>query len=141
MSERRSQCVCGSLSVTVLGEPELVALCNCGQCQRRTGSVFSQHAFFPRDNAVIHGEHKAFTRSSDSGRKVTFHFCPTCASTIFWEVEARPNSWGMAVGGFEDPHFPPPERAVWGEKKHDWVRLPDGIPVLPRGRHQAAAQQ
>ena len=36
------------------------------------------------------GAHKAFNRSSDAGRKVEYHFCTECGSTVFWYREATP---------------------------------------------------
>ena len=37
---------CGSLRAEANGEPVLVHVCNCTECQRRTGSVFGVSSFF-----------------------------------------------------------------------------------------------
>ena len=34
---------------------------------------------------------------------------------------------GVAVGGFGDPSFPPPEDSVYDCRRHGWVRLPAGV--------------
>jgi len=49
------------------------------------------------------------------------HFCPTCGTNLFWELDRRPDSIGVAVGGFIDPSFPAPTRSVWEESRHRWV--------------------
>jgi Glutathione-dependent formaldehyde-activating enzyme len=61
--------------------------CNCTQCQRRTGSAYSVHAYFDRGRVRIEGESRRFRRSSDAGRWVEFGFCPGCGSTVYWEME------------------------------------------------------
>jgi hypothetical protein len=58
------------------------------------------------------------------GKLVTFHFCPECGSTVFWEPERMPNLIGVAVGAFGDPSFPQPEQSVFTTSKHAWIGLP-----------------
>lgn len=123
--ERKAQCSCGQLSVTVEGEPELVVLCNCTECQRRTGSAFGIGAYFKHERVTgISGEQTIFQRSSDSGRPAEAHFCPVCGSTVFWQLEMWPDRYGFAVGCFSDPSFPQPQISAWSTTKHDWVELP-----------------
>ena len=43
---RTATCVCGELSVRVEGEPLRINMCNCKDCQRRSGSAFQLGAFF-----------------------------------------------------------------------------------------------
>jgi len=38
---RTAHCCCGALLVQVSADPDAVGVCHCGECQRRTGSVFS----------------------------------------------------------------------------------------------------
>jgi hypothetical protein len=61
MPTRTAQCACGRLQVDVVGEPHVVAVCNCDFCQKRTGSVFQVGAYFTKDQVVeIRGEVKAY---------------------------------------------------------------------------------
>ncbi|HEY0595916.1 GFA family protein, partial [Sphingopyxis sp.] len=72
--ERHASCHCGQLVLCCAGEPTKVSLCHCLDCQRRTGSIFSIAAFFPRAAvAVTAGVAKAFRRASASGFDVIFH--------------------------------------------------------------------
>ena len=123
--ERHASCHCGKLVLCCTGEPAKVSLCHCFDCQRRTGSLFSVAAFFPRDKvAVVSGSAKAFDRPSASGFDVVFHFCPECGSSLWWEPARLPHLTGVAAGAFEDPGFPMPEQAVWAEHRHVWLDLP-----------------
>jgi hypothetical protein len=118
---RTASCACGQLKISCAGEPQLVAQCHCLDCQRRTGSVFGIAAFFARDRVKAEGDAKTFRRSSHSGHTVTFHFCPECGSSVFWEPERKPDAIAVAVGCFADPGFPAPTRVAWAERKHGWV--------------------
>jgi len=128
---RIAQCSCGQLSVTVEGEPQLVVMCNCEQCQRRTGSVFGVGAYYARDDVKeITGKQTAYRRSSDSGRSAEAHFCPVCGTSVYWQLELFPDRYGIAVGCFAEPTFPQPTLAVWSATKHAWVRTPEECHVL-----------
>lgn len=132
MPFRTAACACGQLRAVCGGDPMRVALCNCTQCQRRTGSAFGVNCYFPRTQVRMEGEAKRFTRSSDATREVHISFCPTCGSTVFWDLPMRPEVVGIAVGAFADPDFPAPHAVAWAENKHHWVLLPEGVPVYPK---------
>lgn len=122
MTVRTAACSCGKLKAVCAGEPSRVSLCHCMECQKRTGSVFGVAAFFHREKVETQGEFKSFTRGSDSGQPITFHFCPHCGTTLFWEPARKPETIAVAVGGFADANFPPPSREVYVELRHPWVR-------------------
>jgi hypothetical protein len=121
---RTASCHCGALVVRCEGEPTKVSLCHCLACQRRTGSTHSIAAFFPRASVSVEGETRTFTRPSDRGFDVTFHFCPTCGANLYWAPARTPDRIGVAVGAFADPSFPAPSQAVHSESRHPWLSLP-----------------
>jgi hypothetical protein len=61
-----------------------------------------------------------------------FTFVPTAA--VYWHLDLRPEHFGVPVGAFADPDFPPPTYSVWEESKHAWTRLPDNIEHFPQAR-------
>ena len=122
--DRTASCVCGSLRVACAGEPAQVSLCHCLACQKRTGSTYGIAAFFSRDDVCVEGPRKSYTRQSDSGFPVTFHFCPDCGSTVFWEPQRAPGKIAVAVGAFADPAFPAPTKIVYAEHRHVWLGDP-----------------
>jgi hypothetical protein len=117
---RIAHCCCGSLRAETTGEP-LIAVCHCTECQRRTGSAFAVVAFFPKDQVRIAGPSTVYARRADSGRKVEFHFCPDCGTSVFWYAEFRPDHIGVAFGAFTDPSMPWPAASVWEATRHPWV--------------------
>ena len=129
---RIAQCSCGSLRVGTTGDP-IVVLCHCRECQRRTGAPFGVGAYFKKEQVQPSGNEKIYERGSDSGRKLRMHFCPECGTTVYWEAQLRPDHYGVAVGAFADPTFPPPVRSVWEEARHSWVVLDPELPHFSQG--------
>lgn len=125
MSARIASCSCGQLQARVEGDPLRVSICHCLACQRRTGSVFGEQARFPREAVAISGASTAYVRVGDEGTKITFHFCPTCGSTVYYEPEGLEEFLAVPVGAFADPTFPPPSFSVYEERMHSWVVPPE----------------
>ena len=123
MSGRRARCACGELQVDLVGEPDVVVICHCLECQRRTGSVFGAGAYFPRSAVTCSGPYRTYSRPGSSGHALHFHFCERCGSTVFWELELRPQHIGVAVGAIGDLGMRPPARSVWEETRHPWVEF------------------
>ncbi len=130
--ERVARCHCGSLRATTLGEPFVVGICHCTACQQRTGALAASVAGFAKAQVTIEGETKRFDRHGDSGRRVRFHFCPTCGTSLYWEADGRPDAYMLAVGSFADPNFPPPSVSTFEESRHSWMQLPAGTQRFQR---------
>jgi hypothetical protein len=123
--KRRASCSCGQLQLTCLGEPVRISICHCLACQKRTGTAFGYQARFPRDRVTeISGTAVQYKRHADSGRMVTFNFCPSCGSTVYWEGEHFPDLIAVAVGCFSDSGFPAPRYSVYETHRHHWVAVP-----------------
>lgn len=125
MSARHfASCSCGQLTAEVSGEPVRISICHCLACQRRTGSVFGEQARFPRGNVSISGTSTVFERVGDEGSRAKFHFCPTCGSTVYYELEGLDEFVAIPVGAFADPSFPSPTVSIYENRMHKWVVPP-----------------
>ena len=124
MATREAACSCGQLRVTVEGDPIRISMCHCLACQRRTGSAFGMQARWPADRANIAGRYSDYVRISDEGEERTFHFCPDCGATVFYELPSVPDVIAVPIGAFADPTFPPPMVSVWESRRHPWVAVP-----------------
>ena len=122
--ERLATCSCGQLSVVVRRDPVRVSVCHCLECQRRTGSVFGVQARFSRNEAAVHGISEIYTRTGDSGERISFRFCPKCGSTVYYTLENHPDVIAIPVGAFADSDFPEPDVSVYESRRHTWVRIP-----------------
>jgi len=140
MAMRKASCNCGKLSVSYEGpDPERISLCQCYECQRRTGTVISVQTRIPREHVTIEGQSSTWTfptedgepatfRSCDSGG-ATYHFCPECGSTVYWDIAIDPGRLGVAVGAFADPTFPPPVISGFEAYGHPWALNPSELSI------------
>jgi hypothetical protein len=134
MPIRTATCMCRQLSVACEGEPDRVSLCFCTECQRRSGAPFGAGAYFLRERVKVQGAAKTFTRTAETGRPLHMRFCPECGTTVYWELDMRPQHFGVALGGFNDPSFAKPHAVIFVDNKPDWMPLPEGIPSFPRAQ-------
>ncbi len=130
MTTRSAACSCGGLSILVEAEPIRISMCHCLDCQRRTGSAFGTQAWFPREKVTVNGLSSEYRRTADSGNKITYHFCPTCSSIVFYEAEVFPDWTAVPIGVFADPTFPAPFVSVYESRKHAWVNVPADLEHL-----------
>jgi hypothetical protein len=131
MTTRRASCACGQLIATATVNPIRVSICHCLECQRRTGSVFGAQARFPMTSVRIVGKSNIFSRTGDSGGKISFRFCPNCGSTVWYSLEAQPEVVAIPVGAFADPDFPAPDRSFYPSRGHSWAVTPGAIEHPP----------
>ena len=131
--QRIASCQCGGFRVAVLGDPVFSNFCHCYACPRRTGAPFAANAYFMKDNVRLGGPFSTWTRTADSGRHLTTHFCPTCGSNVCWTMQIRPDWYGVAPGAFNDPTFPPPEVSIWEENKFARTQDVPGTRHFPKG--------
>jgi hypothetical protein len=121
VSEHTASCRCGQFRITVTGEPVRVSVCHCLACQKRSGSAFSAQARWPGDRVRTDGRSKEWTRTADSGNRITYSFCPECGATVHYMGGNFPDVIAIPIGLFDDPFFLRPRFSVWEERKHDWV--------------------
>jgi hypothetical protein len=123
MATREAICSCGQLRLTAEGDPIRISMCHCLACQRRTGSAFGMQARFPTAHVHVDGRYSDFVRVSDEGEERTFHFCPECGATVFYEVSVVPDAVSVPIGAFAEPSFPPPRISVFESRRHPWLGL------------------
>jgi hypothetical protein len=122
MTTRHAACSCGQLRAEADGEPVRISMCHCLACQRRTGSAFGMQARFTVDRVRIDGRATEYVRISDEGEPRTFHFCPDCGATVYYQTD--PELIAVPIGAFADPGFPPPRISVYESRRHPWVAVP-----------------
>ncbi|MBV8977439.1 MAG: GFA family protein [Alphaproteobacteria bacterium] len=140
MTARRASCCCGALSAEAEGEPAAISLCHCLECQRRTGAPFGIGAYYDAGQVRLGGASTVYERTVGS-RKLAFHFCPRCGSTVYWTAENHPGRVGIAVGAFGDPHFPKPMRSVFERSRHQWIEMPADIAGFSAGRDSTPSRR
>ena len=112
MSARQAACHCGQLRLEVTGDPFVVSICHCLDCQRRTGSAFGMQSAFKPDQVEIVGRYNDYSRISEEAdeKEHVFHFCPDCGSQVFYTEPTEPDLIVISVGAFADPGVPAADR-------------------------------
>jgi hypothetical protein len=123
MTTRLATCRCGQLRAECVGEPVRISVCHCLACQKRTGSAFAAQARWADAQITISGKSSSWVRTADSGRKITYRFCPNCGSTLAYAIEGTPGITAIPLGAFADPAFPSPRFSVYEHRKHRWIAV------------------
>ena len=133
---RKASCRCGKLSVTYEGpDPERITLCHCEGCQSRTGTAWSIQGRFPRTKLKMEGKSTEFEVPSEPGKLTcdcggaTYHFCPVCGTTVYWDIADAPDFVGVAIGTISDPNFSPPKLSGFESAGYPWSMNAADLPI------------
>jgi hypothetical protein len=119
------------LRAEALAEPAFVGACHCAECQRRTGAPFGVSAYFQKEHVRTEGPSKLYVRDGQQGRKLRYHFCPDCGTTVYWDADFRLDWIGVALGAFADPSFPQPTLLLWEATRHPWTGFQHELEHFP----------
>lgn len=107
MIHQEGRCLCKSVAYAAKAPPVRVTICYCRFCQVATGGPGMVEPIF--DETAIRftqGEPKTFDlRSWGSGKRITVHFCPTCATKLWLTFERWTGVVGVYAGTFDDPNW------------------------------------
>jgi hypothetical protein len=109
MTSHEAACTCGQLRLIARATP-FASPCATASNASAGREAHSEFRHGPRESRFgsLKALTKRYARQGNSGRVVTFHFCPECGSSVFWEAGQRPDLIAVAVGMFADPDFEGP---------------------------------
>lgn len=136
--ELTGRCLCGRISYILrVGFRFPPYACHCTDCQARTGSAFSEHMLFARQDLEIEGELDSGSHQQPSGALSTIWGCPNCKVRLFAENSTRPGFASLRCGTLDRSAAIVPAAHLWVRSKQPWIVIPDGVPALaeqPRGQ-------
>jgi len=95
-------CSFWSVRFALSDHPLWVLACHCDACKKRTGSAYGVSLVVENKSVKeFTGETRTYTRVGDSGNKVSYEFCPNCATTLRWHVDIVPNRQVFAGGALD----------------------------------------
>jgi len=128
---RTGQCGCGDVQFEVQGEPINSVFCFCTDCQSATASdKFFGVWFKPSQFRLTQGTTHSYTCTGDSGKNLSYHFCPRCSSGIYGDSEHGIVS--VAGANLNRPHDIRPRMSIFTGSAADWAVIPQDIPQFEK---------
>jgi hypothetical protein len=121
-------CLCGAVRYEVEGEPRMVFLCHCRDCQRSSGSLVHFGVMVQEAKLKLEGTLTAYHSQSDAGRGITREFCPRCGSGIGNRLQLAPGTFVLKGGSLDDPGAVAPSFEVYARTKSGHLHTPEGLP-------------
>lgn len=124
------QCLCGAIRYQLSGNPQLVALCHCRDCQRSAGAPMVAWAMFPETAMTLtQGQPKTINSSGTAMRS----FCSDCGSGLFYRnAEVLPGIVDVQTATLDDPDALPPEMQIQTAERLGWMQNAHELPEFKR---------
>lgn len=116
--ERTGRCLCGEITFRLIEPPYEVDYCHCRSCRKHTGAPVSVFADCKRSAVEFTKGRRSLYQSSPGVHR---GFCPTCGSTLTYEVEDEIH---IHIGALDRPQdFPPHDNRSFPEERIDWLHV------------------
>ena len=121
------RCQCGEISYESLGEPLVLYICHCLECQKQSASAFGISLDVSKTGfRVTQGAPKYWSRTTDSEKSLKCAFCPTCGSRLWHESEFTPETISIKGGSLDKPIDLTNAIHVWVKRKLPGITIPNG---------------
>lgn len=128
----KGRCSCGAIEFTLKDRPLVVHACHCTWCQRESGSAFAMNGMIEtRLIEVTKGATEGVELPTASGKGQRLSRCPDCGVALWASYHGTgPRFSYVKMGTLEDTHRVAPDVHIFTSTKHDWVVIPEGVPVF-----------
>ena len=131
---RSGGCQCGNVRYELTGEPVMLSVCHCLECQKQSVSAFGMTWRVRRqDFRLVRGEPRYWNRPTDSGRITECAFCPVCGSRVWHQAAADSDLVGIKAGSLDVPVDFAAAIHIWTKRKLHGVVIPPGAAQYPEG--------
>ena len=123
-------CMCGAIRYQLAGEPNVVAVCHCSDCQRSAGAPMVTWAMFPEAAlTVTQGEPRTINSSGTAMRS----FCGDCGTGLFYRNAAILSGIvDIQSSTLDDPEALPPTMQIQTAERLGWVKQLHALPEFER---------
>jgi hypothetical protein len=83
---------------------------------------------------ICSGKTKGYTKTADSGRKITREFCPECGSPLFTRGQSCPGMVFIKAGSLDTPELIKPTYQSWIGMAVPWAYLDKDLPGFTGNR-------
>jgi len=113
-------CYCGEVRFRVNGEPHTRANCHCDNCRRAAGAQAVAWITVKKTDFQFEVDEPRKYKT-DTGAFRTF--CPSCRTSLTYEIDARPDDIDITTGSLDNPEDFGPTKDVFADEKLSWVPL------------------
>jgi hypothetical protein len=97
-------CACGAIRYEAAAQPVFESHCQCGACQKRSGTGHGSYLVFPsRADVTITGAATDWRVAGDSGNEKIHSFCPVCGTPVYLTFAAMPDLIAVHAASLDDP--------------------------------------
>ena len=123
MYKHSGGCLSGRVRFKLKEYPEVAYACHCRFWHRATGTAFrsglrSKKSSVKFNNAVLNSY---VYKSPEHGRKLTFYFCPICATTVTTTLERFSDIQIILLGTLDNPSEIEIKTHMFVEEGMHWV--------------------
>lgn len=121
----RGGCLCGAARFEARGRPNRVGLCHCLTCRKAHGAPFNAFAVFPRAAVVFVDFNERPLDLASLGVFAPWargrqHFCRTCGSPLFYDVEGG-EEVEIFLGSLDEPNRLAPTYESFTIRRETWL--------------------
>ena len=120
-------CSCGNFRFEFKCELAMAVHCHCKNCQKSSGTGSAAVFATNRSNYVFTGKTSSYKYIGDSGKVVERHFCPTCGSPLFSDVEILPDMIFARIASLDEPSQIKPSMHIYCDSSQVWDRPNDHL--------------
>lgn len=131
MSKYQGGCACGSVKFSTDADPMLVGHCQCGKCQKMSGTGHQSFAAFPGDKVNVTGKTASWSYKADSGGTATRQHCPTCGSPMFGGTTSMPGMLAVNLAAFDDSSGLKPAMLFFTAHQQAWDHMDPALMRFP----------
>jgi hypothetical protein len=126
------RCACGSVTLSIAGEPVGTRQCWCRQCQQIAGGGPTHNAIFRTEDVTFAGAVRSHGYVAASGNTLTQWFCPACGTPVYAQSSARPQFRTIRFGTLDLPHDLKPQVAIWTDDAPAWAVIDPALEQFPQ---------
>ena len=123
MTQMTGGCACGAVRYEIAGDPVMAGHCQCGKCQKLSGTGHASFAAFPEAAVKTTGAIGYWSYTADSGHEAQRGFCPTCGSPVIVRPKRAPGIVAITLGSLDDSSAVVPNMVFFTARGRPWDHL------------------
>lgn len=125
-------CLCEAVRYTSSVEPITTVHCCCRDCRKIGGTGHATHSVIPIEAFSLTGEVSEFTKTADSGNRISRYFCPLCGSAIYHTRDGMEGLVVLRTSSLDEPELARPDRIIYTSSAVSWDHLDPELPSFEK---------